>query len=116
MSSPLTENLGLPLLHLAQISTSNFPSLQTAQNRPPEANLDRLLQGQFTDAEPQLRLQRLIQHSMDAELFGNSRQHSAGEKIQAALVKGMQKQVSAYVITQEQRSLISSSTQSFGYA
>ncbi len=97
------------------LNISSTPSSQTRQIKQAETISSRLNQDQQASDQQQERIQQLISRSMDAEFLQNNQKRTSTYEAQAATVRGMQKQVSAYVITQEQRDLIGA-PMTLGYA
>lgn len=117
MLSSLSENRGLSFAYPSRNSTGSVSGIETSDSQQSQAGIDLLTQDRFASDQRQEHIRQLIKHSMDAELFQDDRRRTAANEAQAAMVRGLQKQISAYTITQVQQELLGfPSTQPLGYA
>ena len=117
MLSSISENRSQSPAYLSQYSAGSASGNQARVSQQPDADIDLQTQDQLASDQRQEHIQQLIKHSMDDELFQKDGQRSASHEAQAAMVRGLQKQVSAYTITQAQQELLGfAPTQTLGYA
>ena len=117
MLSSISENRAASFAYPLQGIAGGKSGSQTSESRQPDGGIDLLTQDRLTLDQREKHIQQLIRHSMDDELLQQDRQRSAGNEAQAAMVRGLQKQVSAYTIVQVQQELLGfPPTQTLGYA
>ena len=116
MPSPLTQNRSPLLAQQALLKAqSSSQSFQTRQLDQTDVSNDRLTKERLTANQAQDRMAREIRQSMNSELLLTSHRRIASDSVQAGKVLAVQKDIAAYVLTQNQRQILNVQM-SLGYA
>ena len=116
MPSPLTQNRSPLLAQQALLKAqSSSQSFQTRQLDQADAVSGRQFKERLSANQAQDRLAREIRQSMDSDLLLTSHRRIASDSVQAGKVLAVQKDVAAYVLTQNQRQILQVQM-SLGYA